>query len=360
MQPSRRLVLAGSSALGLGTLLAACGSSSSGGSSNGSASGAAGSTSGAADGKAFPVTVQHKYGSTTIKSEPQRVVCVGLLEQDSVLALGVVPVGVTSWLGAAKGEIYPWAKDKLGDAPLPKVLDSKKINIEEIAALRPDLILAIYSDLKQSDYTKLSQLAPTIAAPKGYVDWGTPWDKTAQLIADALGKHDEGVALVTSVKGDLAAAKKAHPQFVGKTAIVATPYEGAYIYGPSDIRSQIQHALGFTFPAKFKNIGGKTFGGSISAERTKEIDFDVVVWLDSPANVKSKLGGLYEQTKAYKEGRTIYVPSSIGDTKKVSTYSSAFSMVTPLSIPWVLKRYVPQLAAAVDGKKTTKVRIINE
>ncbi len=355
MQPSRRLVLASSGVIGLSALLAACGSS-----SGGSGSPASGASADAAGGKAFPVTVEHKYGSTTITSAPQRVVCVGLLEQDSVLALGVVPVGVTSWLGAAKGEIYPWAKDKLGDFPLPKVLDGKSINIEEIAALRPDLILAIYSDLKQSDYDKLSKLAPAIAAPKGYVDWGTPWDKTAQLIADALGKHDEGVSLVNSVKGDLAAAKKSHPQFVGKTAVVATPYEGAYIYGPSDIRSQIQHALGFTFPAKFKDIGGKSFGGSISAERTKEIDFDVVVWLDSPADVKSKLGGLYEQTKAYKEGRTIYVPSSIGDSKKVSTYSSAFSMVTPLSIPWVLKRYVPQLAAAVDGKTSTKVRIINE
>lgn len=359
MQPSRRLVLAGSGTIGLGALLAACGSSSSG-SSGGPGSDASGASGEVAGGKAFPVTVEHKYGSTTIKSAPKRVVCVGLLEQDSVLALGVVPVAVTSWLGAAKGEIYPWAKDKLGDSPLPKVLDSKKVNIEEIATLRPDLILAIYSDVNQSDYDKLSELAPTIAAPKGYVDWGTPWDKTAQLIADSLGKHDEGVTLVKRVKGDLAAAKKAHPQFVGKTAVVATPYEGAYIYGPSDIRSQIQHALGFTFPAKFKDIGGKTFGGSISAERTKEIDFDVVVWLDSPANVESKLGGLYEQTKAYKDGRTIYVPSSIGDSKKVSTYSSAFSMVTPLSIPWVLKRYVPQLAAAVDGKKSTKVRIINE
>lgn len=359
----RRHVLTGTGAVavsaGLTALLSACGSGASGSdaaprSGSGSASGGTGNSG------TFPVKIKHKYGTTRIDAAPKRVVSVGLLEQDSLLALGVMPVGVSSWLGAAKGEIYPWAKDKVGDAPLPKVLDSKKINVEEVAALRPDLIVAIYSDLKQADYAKLSELAPTIAAPKGHVDWGTPWDETAQLIADALGKHDEGLKLVKSVKGDLAAAKKAHPEFVGKTAVVATPYEGAYIYGPSDIRSQIQHALGFTFPAKFKDIGGKSFGGSISAERTKEIDFDVVVWLDSPASVKSKLGGLYEQTKADKEGRTIYVPSSIGAGKKPSTYASAFSMVTPLSIPWVLQRYVPQLAAAVDGKTSTKVKIIDE
>lgn len=354
MQPSRRLVLAGGGAVGLSALLAACGSS-----SGGSGSGTAGA-SGGASAKTFPVTVKHKYGSTTVQSAPKRVVCVGLLEQDSLLALGVVPVAVTAWLEGAKGEIYPWAKEKLGSAPLPKVLDAQKINIEAIAALKPDLIVAIYSGLAKSDYAKLSQLAPTIAPAKGYPDYGTPWGMTTQMVADAIGKHREGATLVKNVQGKLAAAKKAHPQFAGKTALVATVYEGAYIYGPSDPRSQIQHELGFTYPAKFKKVGGTSFGGSISAERTKEIDFDVVVWLDSAANVKSKLGGLYEQTKAFKQGRTIYIPSGIGGGKTNSTYAAAFTMVTPLSIPWMIERYVPQLAAAVDGKTSTKVKAVSE
>lgn len=354
MQPSRRLVLAGGGALGLSAFLAACGSS-----SDGSGSDAAGPSNGAGD-KTFPVTVKHKYGSTTVKTAPKRVVCVGLLEQDSLLALGVVPVAVTSWLQAAKGEIYPWAKEKLGSAPLPKVLDAQKVDVEAIAALKPDLIVAIYSGLSKTDYAKLSQLAPTVAPAKGYADYGTPWGMTTQMVADALGKHAEGAALVKSVEAKLNAARSSHPQFAGKTALVATPYEGAYIYGPQDPRSQIQHALGFTFPAKFKNVGGKSFGGSISAERTKEIDFDVVVWLASQAEVKKKLGGLYEQTTAFKEGRTIYIPSSISDSKENSTYASAFTMVTPLSIPWMIERYVPQLAAAVDGKTSTKVKVVAE
>ena len=48
---------------------------------------------------AFPVTIEHKYGSTTIEAEPQRVVSVGFAEHDGILALGVTPVG---WDGAGQ------------------------------------------------------------------------------------------------------------------------------------------------------------------------------------------------------------------------------------------------------------------
>jgi iron complex transport system substrate-binding protein len=35
-----------------------------------------------------PVTIAHKHGSTTIRSEPARIVTVGLTDQDALLALG--------------------------------------------------------------------------------------------------------------------------------------------------------------------------------------------------------------------------------------------------------------------------------
>ncbi|WP_446664262.1 ABC transporter substrate-binding protein [Flexivirga sp. B27] len=349
MQPSRRHLLSGSAVLALGTLLAACGSDS-GGTSSSSGEGSAPSSG------AFPVTVKHKYGSTTVKKAPKRVVCVGVSEQDTLLALGVVPVGVTSYVSGAPGEIYPWAKDKLGSAPLPEVLDGQKLNPEKIAALRPDLILATYSALTKAQYDELSHLAPTVAQQKGTPDYGTPWDVTAQMTADAIGKGAEGKKLVASVKAKLAKAKKDHPQFHGKDAVVATTYEGIYLYAPADARSVILHELGFSYPAKFKNIGGKnSFGGSISAERATQVDFDVVVWLNSKSEVDKGTGGLWEKTTAAKEGRGIFIPSSVSGGKKMSTYATAFSLVTPLSIPWLLQRYVPQLVAAVDGKVSTKV-----
>ena len=68
---------------------------------------------------AFPVTIEHKFGETTIDSEPKRIVVVGLREQDALLALGIVPVGTTEWYGEHPGAIFPWAEAALGDAQAP-------------------------------------------------------------------------------------------------------------------------------------------------------------------------------------------------------------------------------------------------
>lgn len=353
MTTSRRALLTGTTAVAIGGVLAACGSD---GNPSADASKSDAASSGAST---FPVTVTHKYGSTTIKSAPKRIVTAGLIEQDMVLALGTVPVAVTKWIGAADGEIYPWARSKLGSASLPKVLDSAKgVPVEQIAALKPDLIIDIWSNLKQSDYAKLSKIAPTVAPPKGYADYGAPWDVVTQQVADAMGKSAEGKTLVANVKDKFTEAKNAHPEFAGKTAAVVALYDGVYVYAEQDPRNRVQQELGFTFPPALAKFA-KTEAKSISAERSKEIDFDVVAWLAGPSEVQKTTGGLDEQTTAYKEGRVIYVPNTRPGTSTPSTYSAAFSMVTPLSLPWMLERYVPQLAAAVDGKTSTKVPTVN-
>src|SRR4051794_21128049 len=76
-----------------GLLFAACGSS---GSSSSEDPGTDG-TAVASD--AFPVTIEHKYGTTEIGQKPVRVVSVGFQDQDPLLALGVVPVGIRDWFG---------------------------------------------------------------------------------------------------------------------------------------------------------------------------------------------------------------------------------------------------------------------
>ena len=81
---------------------------------------------------------QAQVRQTTIKSEPKRIVVVGLREQDALLALGIVPVGTTEWYGEHPGAIFPWAKDALGDAKRPTVLSfTDGIQYEQVAALRP-------------------------------------------------------------------------------------------------------------------------------------------------------------------------------------------------------------------------------
>lgn len=116
--------------------------------------------------------IAHKFGETRISGVPRRVVTVGLTEQDYVLALGVVPVGVREWFGGQPGALWPWAAAELHGAAVTQVLPVDRMDFEQIAALRPDLILGVNSGLTEGDHELLQKIAPTVAQPAEYADYG--------------------------------------------------------------------------------------------------------------------------------------------------------------------------------------------
>jgi iron-siderophore transport system substrate-binding protein len=348
MNTSRRRFLAGLSVLAVAPVLAACGSDGSAGSDAGGKATASSST--APEESAFPVTIKHKYGETTITSAPKRVVCVGLTDQDTLMALGVVPVGVTYWFGdkSLKG-VYPWAQEHLGDAELPTVLtDTNGVQIEKVAALAPDLIIGQYSGLTEQDYKKLSAMGVPVVAQSGdYADYGTPWDEAALTLGTAIGKPKAAQALIDTVKKRISDEAAAHPEFQGQTAATITPYEGLFLYGPEDPRSRMLEDLGFDLPPLITDAHDSEYGVSLSAERTADLaDIGVAVWIDLDADKQVKK--IFTGTQAYDEGRWFDISEADG------SYYVAHSFVTPLSIPYLLDRYVPQLAAAADGDPSTK------
>jgi iron complex transport system substrate-binding protein len=297
---------------------------------------------------AFPVTIEHKFGSTTIEEAPERVVVAGLREQDSLLALGIVPVGTTEWYGEHPGAIFPWAEEALGDAPRPKVLPfDDGIQFEQVAALRPDLILAVYSGLTDKDYETLSQIAPTVAQPPGQVDWGSSWQDEILTTGKAVGKPKEAERLRDEAEARLAAAKAEHPEFAGQTAAVATPYQGIYVYGPQDARSRLLVDLGFTFPDELENIGGQDFGGQLSGEKLDLLDVGALVWFADPGPAKKvRDNRTYSRLKVSTEGRDVFLAEN-------GTLYEATSFISVLSIPLLVDELVPKLAAAADGDPAT-------
>ncbi|MFI1016712.1 iron-siderophore ABC transporter substrate-binding protein [Streptomyces sp. NPDC020965] len=300
---------------------------------------------------AYPVTIPHKYGTTKIDREPKRIVTVGLTDQDAVLALGKVPVGTTEWIGGYPGAVGPWAKDKLGDAKPPTVLKDTGTGpqVEKIAALKPDLIIALYGGLTKEQYGSLSKFAPVIAQPKEYNDYGMPWQELTKRVGVALGKSAEATKVVADVQGKIAAA--ARPEFKNATALMATPYEGMFVFGSQDPRSRLLTNLGFKLPGGLDKAIGDQFGANISKERTDLLDQSAIVWMVTDvAKESAKLhkDASYGDLKVVKEGREVFVHES-------SDYGHATSFGTVLSLPYVVERLGPQLAAAVDGKPATKV-----
>jgi iron complex transport system substrate-binding protein len=334
----RTLVIAFLSAL----LLTACGSVDESGSSP-TSSGAAGVEAGA-----LPVTIEHRYGSTTIEKPPQRVVVAGLREQDALLALGVVPVGTTEWYGEHEGAIFPWAEEALGDAPRPEKLDfTDGLEFERIAGLRPDLIVAVYSGLTKKDYETLSKIAPTIAQPPGQVDWGSSWQDEILTVGRAVGKPKEAEKLRDEAEARLQAAAEENPDFEGQTAAVATPYQGIWVYGPQDARSRLLTDLGFTFPEELEDVGGDDFGGQLSSEKLDLLDVGALVWFANPGPAeKVRDNKVYKRLTVSTEGRDVFLPEN-------GELYEATSFISVLSIPLLVDELVPKLAAAADGDPAT-------
>lgn len=164
--------------------------------------------------------VEHKFGSTEVSGAPERVVALGYTDQDYALALGVTPVAVREWFGEQPDATWPWAQDELGDAE-PEVLPAADINFEQVAALRPDLILAVYSGISQADYDRLSRIAPTIAQTGDAVDFGLPWQEQLRLTGEALGKQADADRITADIEGRFDQVRQDHPEFADEQALFA-------------------------------------------------------------------------------------------------------------------------------------------
>lgn len=172
--------------------------------------------------EAFPVTIEHQYGSTTISEAPQRVLALGYTEQDFLLALDVQPIAVRYWYGDEINAIFPWAQAKVvGGNPPVLNMAFGALNYEAILALEPDLISAVTAGITEEEYELLSQIAPTITQAEGYINFGMPWQEVTTMIGQAVGKPSEAQAVIENVETLFADARTNNPNFEGKNIAVA-------------------------------------------------------------------------------------------------------------------------------------------
>ncbi|GGV83107.1 iron siderophore-binding protein [Streptomyces gelaticus] len=337
MKPWRRVAATlSATALGAG-LLAGCGS--------GSVDEKSDDAPAAADG-AFPVTVEHAFGSTQITKAPRRVVSVGYTDDQAVLALGIKPVGMVDQYPNPAGKSpdintqWPWVKDKWGDTRPEVVMNNGDSgpNYEKIAALRPDLIVAVYSEIDKAAYEKLSRIAPTVGRTKGEKEpFSAPWQDNAVHIAKALGKEREGTELVQGIQDKLDAAKKAHPEFAGRTAVALSWYKDSVApFTSTDVRGRLTTGIGFTYQTEIDRIADGKFFTALSPERVDLVDVDRIFVINDKADTEAlKKFELFTNLSAVKDGKVSYLLDSEGPA-----VGAAMSQGTLLSLPYAIDELV--------------------
>lgn len=310
-------------------VLAGCASGS--GTSTDDASSSAGS-----DGQ-FPVSITTALGTTEIRSAPKRVVALGWGDAETALELGVQPVGASDWLGFGGDGVGPWLKGAYTKSP--KIIQTLEPSYEDIIKLKPDVILDVKSSGDADRYAKLSAIAPTVAVPKGGANYLATTKQQVDMIAKALGKESEGKKLLSGLDDAYAAARKAHPEFAGKTAVVGSySSEGFGAYASSDSRSQFMENLGFTIPKAIDQQAGKQFSVSLSDENLDLLDADLTlilpIFVDASQASSNKL---FQKVPSVEAGHDI-----VFDDKDVS---NAFSIGTTAAIEWALDRLPSQFAS---------------
>ncbi|MEJ5944100.1 ABC transporter substrate-binding protein [Pseudokineococcus basanitobsidens] len=341
-------------ALSLSLLAAGCGSDApsggtpdaepSGGAASASSPGStddAGSTTGAGSSAAFPVTVDTAFGEIEIPEEPQRVVALGWSDAETALALGIQPVGASDWLGFGGDGVGPWAEGLYDESPT--IISTLEPELEQIAALQPDLILDTRSDGTQERYDALSQIATTVGIPEGAESYTTTWEEQLDLVGEALGREDEADQLEDEVEQTLDDAAAANPQFEGKTVAVGarTAEEwGAYTEG--DSRVQLMESLGFEQSPQVEELGGDSFYVPVSDEQLNLLDADLTVVF--PIFVEAAEitdNPLYQAIPSVQDGRSVVLEDT--------TLLNAFSSASALGTEYAAENITPLLAEAVPA-----------
>lgn len=336
-KPWRRLAATLAAAtLGAG-LLAGCGSDSADKPSDKAPAAAAG---------AFPVTMEHAFGSTKVTEAPKRVVSVGYTDDQTILAFGIKPVGMVDQYPNPAGQTpdintqWPWVKDKWGDTKPEVVMKNGDSgpNYEKIAALRPDLIIAVYSEIDQAAYDKLSKIAPTVGRTKAEKEpFSAKWQDNALHIAKALGKAKEGEKLVGDIQGQLDAAKKAHPEFADQTAVALSWYKDSVApFTSTDVRGRLLTGIGFKYQTEIDKIADGSFYTQLSPERVDLVDVDRIFVINDKADQEAlKKFELFTNLDAVKNGKVSYLLDSEGPA-----VGAAISQGTLLSMPYAIDELV--------------------
>lgn len=284
------------------------------------------------------MTIKHLFGETVVEEPPKRVVSAGYTEQDDLLAVGVVPVAVTNWFGDEPFAVWPWARPKLGPAqPVVLSLDNG-IQVDRIAKLNPDLIVAINAGVDADTYQKLAAIAPTLPQAGGDAFF-EPWRVQAAAIGQAVFQAERMRSLVDGVDAKFAAVAQQNPNWKDKKVLLmhGRLWQGTVVATTAGWRTDFLTAMGLVVADAIKPFAGG-YRAVIPRDHIKAVldSADVVIWTtESPGDQQALLADPeVAASAATAQHRHVF-------TSKEQAGAIAFS--STLSYPVVADQLPPQI-----------------
>ena len=280
---------------------------------------------------AFPIDVRHALGTTRIEHAPKRIVTLGWNGDDIVLALGRRPVGIARY-GLFEEGMAPWNPELLQD-PRPALLDDGQLDFEAVAALKPDLILAVRTGMGALEWNRLSRIAPTVAYRSG--PWKADWREQARLTGEALGESAKAQALIDATQTSLRRMAAAHPELKGKTFIFGAIFradKSLAIYFDTDPLVAALMELGLAMPESIKALARENPAQravAVSFEAIDSLDADIlIVWYQPGARAETEDDPLFRRFGPVRRGAYVALddPVAIWATSALSIRSIPYGM----------------------------------
>jgi iron complex transport system substrate-binding protein len=311
----------------------ACGDDSDGGGSGSGEGASAGDAGGSGD--AWPVTVEHRHGETTIEERPETIVSLDVQWTDALLAMDVEPAGYLVNQSQGEEGPYPWQEDRLEGVEVIEMTDS--IPRERILALDPDLILVTWLAEDEETYQMLAGIAPTIGLlGERQVD---PWQDMVEVAGRILGEPEQAQQVVEDTEAAVSGLVADLPGLEGKTFLMANYIAGDGIYvvaDPEDGSTAVLESLGMELsPDMVAQADGATGRVQLSFDNVDQLQSDFMVVLANGGD-PAELPG-WSELPAVASGAVAEM--ELTDVVGLNT-------PTPLSVPYVLDLVHPALEAA--------------
>lgn len=257
-------------------------------------------------------TVDHAMGTATLEKTPEKVVILTNEGTEALLALGVTPVGaVQSWTGD------PWYDHIAEDMKDVEVVGvESQVNVEAIAALKPDLIIG--NKMRQENiYEQLSAIAPTVFAE----DLRGNWKNNFELYAKAVNKEEKGNEVLAAYDKRIEDLKaKLGDKVNTEISMVRFMAGDVRIYHKDSFSGVILEQIGFARPES-QNMDDFAEKG-VTQERIPAMDGDILFYFtydegDGKANEVEKEwieNPLFKNLEVAKKGEVHKVDDAIWNT----------------------------------------------
>ncbi|GAA4967669.1 ABC transporter substrate-binding protein [Pseudonocardia tropica] len=298
------------------------------------------------DGAAFPVTVRHAFGETTVPAPPQRVVALGMNDLAVAQAVGAPVVGAVRSSGDS-GPVLPYLE------PLPPevlaIEPDGTLPLEQIAAFRPDLVLGVsaFQITDRAAYDALSRIAPTVTFAEGL--YTSSMQDDARQIGRALGRADAVETLVAEAERRIAETRDGLPGLAGRTYLFGQARGEILpmVVGEQNQSTAFLRSLGLEVPASFRDapasdaLAPGTVGVSYEeVGRLSEADLLLMTFAGAGDRARFEGDELVRRVRAVRQGT--YTPV---------TLDQAIALQAPnvVSVGWLLDGLRPALERVAAG-----------